>query len=142
MKAGPKAAADDGALPYRPRSTGSARCAAFCDTFVRVPKGTGALSPLLLRDWQRDLIGSVEDADPTLSDLADTPRLVESCDGQGQVAELTARSTGSAVSVVSRVGTDHQRMSGAVGIEQVGQLARRALLVGDRVVPRVGRIPE
>ena len=33
-------------------------------------------------------------------------------------------------------------MSGAVGIEQVGQLVRRALLVGDRVVPGVGRVPE
>ena len=48
----------------------------------------------------------------------------------------------SVVRVVPRVGTDHQRMSAAVGIEQVGQLVRRALLVGDRVVPGVGRIPE
>jgi hypothetical protein len=33
-------------------------------------------------------------------------------------------------------------MSRAVGIEQLGQLARCALLAGDRVVPGVGRIPE
>jgi hypothetical protein len=101
MKAGPKAAADDGALPFRPRSTRSARCAAFCEQFVRVPKGTGALSPLRLRDWQPDLIGSVEDTDPTLSDLADTPRFVERCDGQGQTAELRARRTGERCSRLS-----------------------------------------
>lgn len=65
MRAGPKQAVDASALPFRPRSSGSARFSAFCEKFIRVPKGTGALSPLRLRDWQRDLIGSVEDADPT-----------------------------------------------------------------------------
>ncbi|MDN4518147.1 terminase large subunit [Mycolicibacterium austroafricanum] len=64
MKAGPKAAVDDSPLPWRPRSTGSARFAKFCERFVKVPKGTGALTPLRLRDWQRDLVGSVLDADP------------------------------------------------------------------------------
>ena len=64
MKAGPKAAVDASALPFRPRSVGSARFEAFCEKFVRVPKGTGALSPLKLRTWQRDLVGSVLDADP------------------------------------------------------------------------------
>lgn len=64
MRAGPKAAVDESALPFRTRTTGSARFGAFCEKFVRVPKGTGALSPLRLRDWQRDLVGSVEDADP------------------------------------------------------------------------------
>jgi len=33
-------------------------------------------------------------------------------------------------------------MSGSVGIEQVGQLTRCALLIGDRVVPGFGRISE
>ena len=33
-------------------------------------------------------------------------------------------------------------MSGAVGIEKVDQLVRRALLVGDRVIPGVGRVRE
>ena len=65
MKAGPKAAVDETQLPFCPRSSGAARFAAFCEKFVLVTKGTGALSPLRLRDWQRDLIGSVEDADPT-----------------------------------------------------------------------------
>lgn len=64
MKAGPKAAVDDSALPWQPGSTGSARFEEFCRRFVKVPKGTGALSPLTLRDWQLDLVGSVLDADP------------------------------------------------------------------------------
>lgn len=64
MKAGPKAAVDDSPLPWRPRSTGSARFARFCEKFVKVPKGVGARSPLRLRGWQRDLVGSVLDADP------------------------------------------------------------------------------
>ena len=64
MKAGPKAAVDLSVLPFRPRSTGSLRFPSFCEKFIRVPKGQGALSPLRLRSWQRDLVGSVEDADP------------------------------------------------------------------------------
>ncbi|OBB42700.1 terminase large subunit [Mycobacterium sp. 852002-51961_SCH5331710] len=64
MRAGPKAAVDDSVLPWRPRSTGSARFDSFCQKFVKVPKGTGARSPLRLRDWQRDLVGSVLDANP------------------------------------------------------------------------------
>lgn len=62
MKAGPKRAVDDSVLPFRPRSGGSAAFAAFCKKFIRVPKGTGALSPLALRDWQQALAGSVLDA--------------------------------------------------------------------------------
>ena len=31
---------------------------------MKVPKGTGARTPLRLRDWQRDLVASVLDADP------------------------------------------------------------------------------
>ena len=44
MKAGPKAAVESSPLPFRPRSTGAARFAAFCQKFIRVPKGTGALA--------------------------------------------------------------------------------------------------
>lgn len=65
MKAGPKAAVDPTPLPWAPRVTGSARFAKFCERFVKVPKGTNALKALRLRDWQRELIGSVEDATPT-----------------------------------------------------------------------------
>ncbi|EHB54777.1 Terminase [Mycolicibacterium rhodesiae JS60] len=64
MKAGPKASVDPSPLPWRPRSVGSARFASFCRKFVKVPKGTGARSPLKLRTWQRDLVGSVLDTDP------------------------------------------------------------------------------
>jgi len=41
MKAGPKAAVDPTVLPFRPRSTGSARFAAFSTKFIKVPKGKG-----------------------------------------------------------------------------------------------------
>ncbi|PJE23672.1 MAG: terminase [Mycobacterium sp.] len=63
MRAGPKRAVDDSVLPFRPRSSGSARFAAFCEKFIRVPKGTGAGGPLRLRDWQRALVSSVLDAE-------------------------------------------------------------------------------
>lgn len=43
---------------------GAARFAAFCERFIKVPKGTGARRPLKLRPWQVDLVGSVLDADP------------------------------------------------------------------------------
>lgn len=63
MKAGPKAAVDPSPLPFRSKTIGAQRFSAFCAKFVKVPKGTGALTPLKLRDWQRDLVGSVLDAD-------------------------------------------------------------------------------
>jgi hypothetical protein len=64
MRAAPKAAVDARVLPFRPRSTGSARFAAFCERFIRVPKCTGAQSPLRLRPWQIELVGSALDAEP------------------------------------------------------------------------------
>jgi phage terminase large subunit-like protein len=64
MKAGPKAAVEPSPLPFRSRSVHAARFAAFCQKFIRVPKGTGVLSPLRLRPWQIELVGSVLDADP------------------------------------------------------------------------------
>ncbi|MCK0518944.1 terminase large subunit domain-containing protein [Williamsia sp. DF01-3] len=63
MRAGPKAAVDDSPLPWAPRSAGSKRFEKFCEKFIKVPKGTGALKALRLRDWQRELVGSVEDAE-------------------------------------------------------------------------------
>ena len=77
MKAGPKRAVDETPLPFRPRSTGSVRFAAFCEKFIRVPKGTGALKPLTLRDWQRGLVGSVLNTDPA-------PRMAGWCLPRGQ----------------------------------------------------------
>lgn len=64
MRAGPKAAVDASPLPFRPRSSGAARVAAFCERFVTVPSGKGARKPLRLRPWQVALIASVYDADP------------------------------------------------------------------------------
>ena len=64
MKAGPKAAVDASELPFCSDETGSARFAAFCEQFIKVPKGTGALTPLTLRRWQQDLAGSVLDVEP------------------------------------------------------------------------------
>lgn len=63
MKAGPKAAASTEPLPFRSRKKGSARFEAFCKQFLVVPKGTGARTPLRLRPWQVELVGSVLDAE-------------------------------------------------------------------------------
>lgn len=63
MRAGPKAAADESALPFRPRSAvESERFLAFADKFLRVPKGTGAKGKLRLRDWQVDIAADVLDS--------------------------------------------------------------------------------
>lgn len=75
MQAGPKRPADDSPLPWRPLRKGAARFAACCRRFIRVPKGTGALQPLVLRDWQIGLVGSVLDADPQ-------PRIAGWCPAQ------------------------------------------------------------
>lgn len=64
MEAEPKAAVDNTALPFRSRKDGAARFAAFCEKFVTVPKGEGARGPLRLRNWQKDLVGSIFDPDP------------------------------------------------------------------------------
>ena len=64
MHAGPKRAVDPSPLPWRPKSTGFSEFAVFCARYIWVPKGTGALSSLWLRGWQRELVGSVSDADP------------------------------------------------------------------------------
>lgn len=64
MRAGPKAAVDGSRLPWRPRTQGAARFAAFARKFLIVPKGEGALKPLLLRPWQVDLCASILDPDP------------------------------------------------------------------------------
>jgi phage terminase large subunit-like protein len=77
MPPGPKATVDSSLLPWRPRSSGSARFATFCLKFIRVPKGTGALSPLRLRFWQEELVGSVLDAEQV-------PRIAGWCLPRGQ----------------------------------------------------------
>lgn len=64
MKAGPKAAVSAEPLPFHSRSVGSARFGAFCEKFIVTPKGSGALSPMTLRSWQLELVGSILDATP------------------------------------------------------------------------------
>ena len=62
MRAGPKAAVDGSPLPFVSEATGAARFAAFCEQFIIIPKGTGALEPMMLRPWQVELVASIMDA--------------------------------------------------------------------------------
>lgn len=55
---------DPSALPFRSRLTGAKRFAAWCKKYLIVPKGRGVGKPLILRDWQVDLVGSVLDSEP------------------------------------------------------------------------------
>lgn len=64
MKAGRKAAVDPSPLPFTSRLKGAKRFRKFCSEYIRTPKGTGALKPMRLRDWQVELVGSVLDASP------------------------------------------------------------------------------
>lgn len=64
MKAGRKAAVDDSALPFSTRLKGSKRFRKFVEEYIVVPKGFGARSPMKLRSWQVELVGSVLDANP------------------------------------------------------------------------------
>ena len=58
MHAGPKPAVDPSELPWRPvRGPESESFADFCTRFLRLGGG----KPLILRDWQRDLVASVWD---------------------------------------------------------------------------------
>jgi phage terminase large subunit-like protein len=59
VKAGPKAAVDSSRLPFRSRHHGGERFAAFCRSYITVPKGHGALRRLRPRPWQVDLVNSV-----------------------------------------------------------------------------------
>ena len=64
MRAGPQSAVDGFPLPFRSRLQAARRFAAFCRTYVAVPKGTGARRPLRLRPWQVEFVGTVLDPDP------------------------------------------------------------------------------
>jgi phage terminase large subunit-like protein len=63
MRAGPKAAVSNRGLVERDLpAEGGARVSAWVEQFIRLPKGTGAKQPLLLRPWQMALVSSVFDA--------------------------------------------------------------------------------
>ena len=64
VAAGPKRAADPSPLPLESSADGSERFADFCRQFIVTPKGTGARQPMILRPWQRQLVGSVLDVFP------------------------------------------------------------------------------
>lgn len=75
MRAGPKAAItapplDLSSLP----EAGAARVIAFCETFLYVPKGTGARQRLRLRPWQRDIIRALFDDPRPRQGLLSLPR--------------------------------------------------------------------
>lgn len=76
MRAGPKQAVDGSVLPFRARSRGSTRFAAFCDKFIKVRESKRVV-PLRMRPWQRELVGTVLDADPQ-------PRVAGWCLPRGQ----------------------------------------------------------
>lgn len=64
MKAGPKPAASRRALPSSVDAAGvppEEACAAWLARWVRVPRGTGAGGPLILRPWQRRIVGELLD---------------------------------------------------------------------------------
>ena len=62
MKAGPKGTLSAPPLDLRrlPKR-GGARCIAFCERYITVPKGTGAKHRLKLRPWQREIVRGVLD---------------------------------------------------------------------------------
>ncbi|AZA11087.1 terminase TerL endonuclease subunit [Corynebacterium gerontici] len=66
MGAGPKKAAELSPLPWKPRSKGADQLRLFCSRYLRVPRGKGAGSPLLLRDWQVEMCRTLLD-DPETS---------------------------------------------------------------------------
>lgn len=138
MRAGPKRAVDDSVLPFRPRSDGSARFAAFCERFVKVRESKRVV-PLRLRAWQRDLVGTVLDAAPQ-------PRVAGWCLPRGQgkstlvaalgVYELMTGGEGATV-IVAAV---DERQAGIVFnvaarmVELNDELASRVQVFKDRLV--------
>lgn len=139
MRAGPKRAVDDSVLPFRPRSNGSARFAAFCSRFITVPKGTGAGGPLQLRRWQRELVGSVLDAEIQ-------PRVAGWClpRGQGKSTLVAALAlyelmTGGEGATVIVAAVDERQAGIVFGVaarmvELNGELASRVQVFKDRLV--------
>lgn len=139
MPAGPKPAVDPTPLPFRSGKTGSARFAAFSLKYIHIPKGTGALTPLRLRGWQRELVGSVLDAEVQ-------PRVAGWCLPRGQgkstlvaalgLYELMTGGEGAAV-IVAAV---DERQAGIIGgiarrmVELHPELERRVQCYQDRLV--------
>src|SRR5699024_6516416 len=50
-------------LPWRPRMGGSVNFVEFARRYLVTPKGQGARKPVRVRDWQKDLVGTLLDDD-------------------------------------------------------------------------------
>jgi phage terminase large subunit-like protein len=67
---GPKAKVSEEPLPWDPMGSESQRFEQFCKQFLTVPSGHGVGEPLIIRDWQCELVASVLDAEPMPPRLA------------------------------------------------------------------------
>ncbi len=75
MRAGPKREVTAPRLDLsRLPEGGAERVCAFVEGYLTVPKGTGALKPVLLRPWQRDLISGMFDDPRPRQGLLSVPR--------------------------------------------------------------------
>lgn len=66
MKGGPKGPRVMDPLPWRPRKRGADQFVEFCRRFLVTPKGQGARTPVRVRDWQEELVGTLLDEDRPL----------------------------------------------------------------------------
>lgn len=121
MKAGPKGAADSSVLPFGPRTVGAARFVSWCERFVTVPKGTGAMTPMRLRPWQVDLVGS----------LLDDPRPSIVC---WVLARGAGKSTLTAALALHHVFDSGVEGARAVVVAQDERSSRRMLATASRMV--------
>lgn len=122
MHAGPKKAVDSSPLPWRPHGSESERFAQFCRKFLRLPDG----KPLVLRDWQRELVASVWDPAPR-------PRLAA-----WALARGNAKSTLAAAMAVYVFMTGSEDTS----VDLVAVLERQAGIVFGMCVRFIERNPE
>lgn len=61
---------DDSPLPWRPKGgTRWEQFDYFCSRFIKVGKGNGPLKPLILRDWQRDVMRDIIESPTRLACL-------------------------------------------------------------------------
>ena len=107
-------------MPWTPRSRGAEQLRLFCEKFLKVPRGKGALGPLRLRPWQVDLAETLY-AEETATAVWVLPR------GNGKSGMAAA------------IGLHHVLMSGIEGarcavIAQDDRSAKRLLSSAVRMV--------
>lgn len=61
---GPKVAVDPSPLPFDAEGNPSQRFSQFCERYLILPRGHGVGTPMVLRPWQRQMMGRVMDPDP------------------------------------------------------------------------------